>query len=68
MANSFDLARDEHGTVHAYRNVLTLCGEWVDAGRWSSPAWMRSAYPGEVNCDLCHRVLDREAASAPTNH
>ena len=64
-SRSHETVRDEDGTVHAFDTALTLCGQWVDAGRWSSPRWLRGARLGPVDCELCRRVLSHEQRDTP---
>ncbi len=56
----FEVAQDEQAITHACRRVLTLCGEWVDAGRWRLPFPARITAPADVTCALCLCVLERE--------
>ncbi len=65
MATCFGLARDEHWIMHAYRRSLTLCGEWVDAGRWSCTGTLFTS-PTGVTCELCRDVVARERNASPT--
>ncbi len=69
MVSLYGLATDDQGVAHGYRRVLTLCGERVDAGRWSMGTRMLSGPSAEVTCTYWQWVLgietEREGA-APT--
>ena len=62
--NRFGLARDERAVMHAYRHVLTLCGEWVDGARWATTLALFTS-PAGVICELCRLSLVRQERPVP---